>query len=153
MKLKPFIFLFALIWLLSAGLTYWCGDLVKAANFGESFGAINSLLSGIALAMAIYSMILQQKQSAIFEKKTLAAMTHQAETLEIMKTNLIHQSNVARVTALTHLIAREEQRIETLRDWGQQAYKDENYYAKGIKAAQARIDDYHKQILKVGTAV
>ena len=152
MRLRPFVITFILLWVLSAGLTLWHGDLAKAANFGDSFGAINALFSGVALALAIYSMILQQRQNAEFEQKTLAAMAQQAETIQLIKTSLVQQANVARVTALTYLIEREEQRIETLKEWGVQSYKDENYYSKGIKAAKARIDDYQTQIKEVGTA-
>jgi hypothetical protein len=153
MKLKSLLITCLALWALSAGLTLWHGDVAKAANFGDSFGAINALFSGIALALAVYSMILQQRQNAEFEQKTLAAMTQQAETIQLIKTSLVQQANVARVTALTYLIEREEQRIETLKEWGMQSYKDENYYSKGIKAAKSRIDGYQSQIEEVGTAV
>jgi hypothetical protein len=153
MKLKSLLITCLGLWSLSAGLTLWHGDVAQAANFGDSFGAINALFSGIALALAVYSMILQQRQNAEFEQKTLEAMTQQAETIQLIKTSLVQQANVARVTALTYLIEREEQRIETLKEWGMQSYKDENYYAKGIKAAKSRIGDYQAQIKEVGTAV
>ena len=152
MKPRIFVAVFILMWVLSAGLTLWHGDFAKAANFGDSFGAVNALFSGIALALAVYSMILQQRQNAEFEQKTLAAMTQQAETIRLIKSSLVQQANVARVTALTYLIEREEQRIETLKEWGVQSYKDENYYSQGIKAAKTRIDDYQAQITEVGTA-
>jgi len=152
MKLRTFVITFILLWAASAGLTLWHGDIAKAANFGDSFGAVNALFSGIALALAVYSMILQQRQNAEFEQKTLAAMTQQAETIRLIKSSLVQQANVARVTALTYLIEREEQRIETLKEWGVQSYKDENYYSQGIKAAKTRIDDYQAQITEVGTA-
>lgn len=152
MKLKPFIISFVLLWALSGATALWYGDFDKAGAFGDSFGAINALFSGVALALAVYSMILQQIQSAQFEHKTLAAIAQQAETIEIIKISLVQQANVARVTALTYLIEREEQRIQTLKEWGVQSYKDENYYSKGIKAAQARVDEYQEQIKKVGKA-
>ena len=152
MKLKTFVISFVLIWALSAVITVSYGDFAKAGTFGDSFGAINALFSGVALALAVYSMILQQRQSAEFEHKTLAAMAQQAETIELIKTSLVQQANVARVTALTYLIEREEQRIEKLKEWGTQSYKDENYYSQGIKAAQGRVNDYQEQIKKVGTA-
>ena len=149
MKLKPFVISFIILWTLSAIATIWSGDITKAGNFGDSFGAINALFSGIALALAIYSMILQQRQNAEFEQKTLVALTQQAETIELIKISLIQQANVAKVTAHTYLIEREEQRIETLKEWGLQSHKDENYYSKGIKASQARIDGYQKKIKEV----
>ena len=66
-----------------------------------------------------------------------------------MRVSLVQQANVARVSALTDLIEREEQRIETLKEWGMQSYKDESHYSKGIKAAKTRIDDYQAQIKEV----
>lgn len=149
MKLKPFIISFVVLWLLSALVTVLFGDITKAGSFGDSFGTINALFSGIALALAVYSMILQQRQGAEFEQKTLAAMAQQAQTIELIKTSLVQQANVARVTALTYLIEREEQRVETLKKWGIDAYKNENYYSKGIKAAQERVDGYQEEIKKV----
>ena len=149
MKLKAFVISFIVLWAFSAAVTISFGDISKAGTFGDGFGAINSLFSGIALALAIYSMILQQRQNAEFEEKTLATMSRQTETIELIKTSLAQQANVARVTALTYLVEREEQRIETLKKWGLQSYKDENYYSKGIKVAQARADDYQEQIKKM----
>ncbi len=139
-----------MLWMVSAITTIWFGDISKAGNFGDSFGAINALFSGIALALAIYSMILQQRQNAEFEQKTLSAMMQQAETIELIKTSLVQQANVARIAALTYLVEREEQRIETLKEWGRQSYKDENYYDKGIKAAEARINTHQVQIKEIG---
>jgi len=150
MKLKPFVISFVLLWACSAGLTLWYSDLTEAGTFGDSFGAINSLFSGIALALAIYSMILQQRQNANFEEKTLAAMEQQAETIELIKTSLVQQANGARVTALMYLIESEENRIENLKTWGKQSYQDENHYSQGIRAAQARLDDYRNQIRQFG---
>lgn len=150
MKLKPFVISFVVLWLLSALITIWFGDIAKAGTFGDSFGAINALFSGIALALAIYSMILQQRQNAEFEQKTLAAMSQQTETIELIKTSLVQQANVARVTALTYLVEFEERHIETLKEWGLRSHKDENHYTNGIKAAQARVKDYQEKIRKVG---
>ncbi len=151
MKLKNFVISFIFLWVFSAGVTLSFGDISKAGTFGDSFGAINSLFSGIALALAIYSMILQQRQNAEFEEKTLATINRQTETIELIKTSLVQQANVARVTALTYLVEREEQRVETLKEWGLKSYKDETYYSKGIKAAQARAVDYQEKIKKMVT--
>jgi hypothetical protein len=150
MKLKYFIVSFIVLWLLSIFITIGFGDIAKAGNFGDSFGAINSLFSGVALALAIYSMILQQRQNAEFEQKTLVAMAQQSEVLELIKTSLAQQANVARVTALTYLVEHEEQRIENFKDWGLKSHNDSNYYSQGIKAAQIRINGYQAQIKKFG---
>ena len=146
MKLKHCIVACLLLWLFSAGVTLWFGDLNRAANFGDSFGAINALFSGVALALAVYALLLQQEQNAEFEKKTLATMAQQAKTLEIIQSSLLQQADVARINAMTYMIEREEQRIDTLKQWGQQNYKNDNHYAQGIKAATARIDAYQSEI-------
>ena len=152
MKLKNFVIPFVLLWVLSAGITLWYGDISKAGVFGESFGAINALFSGVALALAVYSMILQQRQNAEFEQKTLAAIDQQAKAIKLIETSLVQQANSARVTALTYLVEREEQRIATLKEWGRQSYKDENHYSNGIKVAQERVDKYQEEIKKVVTS-
>lgn len=146
MSLRPFILSLIALWALSALVVLVPGDLEAAG----SFGAINALFSGIALALAIYSMILQQKQNAEFERKTLATLARQAETLGILKNALLQQADVARVTALTFLIEREEQRIETLKEWGRQNHGNEQFYANGLKAAQGRIDRNQDEIARVG---
>lgn len=151
LKLKPLVLSFFLMWIISAAVTLLYGDVAAAGTFGDSFGAINALFSGVALALAIYSMILQQRQNAEFEEKTIKAMNQQAETIELIKTSLVQQANVARVTALTYLVEREEQRIETLKEWGLKSHNNENHYSKGIEAAKRRIDDYQCQIRAVGT--
>ncbi len=152
MNLKRLVFVFVLLWLLSACLTLWIGDMSWASAFGDSFGAVNALFSGVALALAVYSMILQQRQSAEFEKNTIATLEQQARTIGLIEKNLVQQANVARVTALSFLIQRDEDRIESLKEWGRKAYEDENYYSKGIKAAQLRIDEYQRKIRDIGTA-
>lgn len=149
MKLKPFIISFLVLWLLSAVATLWYGDIAKAGSFGDSFGTINALFSGMALALAVYSMILQQRQSAEFEKKTLDAMAQQAETIALIKTSLVQQADVARVNALTYLIEREEQRIERLKEWGEKSFDNDNHYSKGIKAAQERVNSYQQKVKEV----
>lgn len=133
MYLKRLVFVFILLWALSAVFTFWLGDMQSASNFGDSFGAVNALFSGIALALAVYSMILQQRQSAEFEGKTISTLEQQAKTIVIIERNLVQQANMARVNALSFLIQREEDRVEKLKEWGRNSYKDENYYSKGIK--------------------
>ena len=64
---KLFIFLtcaFAVgIEILAAWIIYamFERDWQKASNFGESFGAVNALFSGLALAGVVYTLILQRK--------------------------------------------------------------------------------------------
>lgn len=149
-KLKTLIFWFLLFWIVSVIVVAVYGDLQNAGWFGDSFGAVNSLFSGIALALAIYSMILQQRQNDQFEQQTVSAMQQQAETLSLIKTSLVQQANFARVTALMHMIGSEEERIKQLEDWGRQKENNEKLYAGGIKKAEDNIKRYQEEIKKIG---
>ncbi|WP_218242326.1 hypothetical protein [Comamonas fluminis] len=160
LNLKSLITLFVVLWVVSAIMVlFFAKDLQEANNFGGSFGAVSALFSGLALALAIYSMLLQQKQSMDFEKATLAALEQQSTTAENVKISLLQQANAikliemsltsqaaaAKVNALSVVISQEEQRIETLKQWGEMA-GDMNKYSNGIKASQKRLEDYQKKL-------
>lgn len=146
MKLRSLVVLFVVLWLASAvAVPYFAGSLDRAGNFGDSFGGISALFSGLALALAIYSMVLQQKQSAEFERVTVASLEQQAVAIKLIETSLSEQASTAKVAALSALIDREEQRVEMLRQWGALA-GDENKYINGIRAAQRRLDEYQNQL-------
>ena len=55
------------------------------------------------------------------------------------------QAAAAKVNALSVVISQEEQRIETLKQWGEMA-GDMNKYSNGIKASQKRLEDYQKKL-------
>jgi len=146
MKLRNFVIAFVALWLVSAISVPWLAGSLEAANdFGGSFGAVSSLFSGLALALAIYSMILQQRQSAQFENATLKALELHADMLELIKANLLDQANNAQVSALGALIRYEEDRAEKLRDWGLRQ-GDEHKYGLGIKSATRKSVRYREQL-------
>lgn len=149
--IKKILIFFIGMWLLSiAWLRFIFPDWSSAADFGDSFGAINSLFSGFALILAVYSMLLQQKQNREFEEQTRKSIEQQNSILKLMQDSLIHQANVARVDALKHLIDSDEQRIIDLKNWGlHSSHKNENYYSKGIEAAKRRISEYEAEIEKL----
>jgi hypothetical protein len=129
----------------AVAVPYFAGGLDRAGNFGDSFGGVSALFSGFALALAIYSMVLQQKQSAEFERVTLSSLEQQAAAIKLIESSLKEQASTAKVAALSALIDRENQRAETLREWGTLA-GDENKYINGIRAAQRRVEDYQNQL-------
>ena len=148
MKLRNLLLVFVLVWAAAAFFILFSFDsLEQASNFGESFGAVSALLSSVALALAIYSMILQQKQNEQFEKHTLGALEQQSATIKIVQSNLEEQLATAKITAITALIDREEQRIENLKQWGKQQ-GDPMKYDKGITAAAKRIEEFNQELMK-----
>lgn len=146
MKLRFIVSMFVALWLASAfAVPYLAGDLQSAGNFGSSFGGVSALFSGLALALAIYSMVLQQRQAADFERVTVASLEQQGDAIQLIHRSLAEQASTARVMALNALIDREEQRIANLRQWGSIA-GDENKYNGGIQAAQKKIKKYQTEI-------
>lgn len=146
MKLKSLVLTFVILWLASAVLVpLFSGNLQDANNFGGSFGGVSALFSGLALALAIYSMLLQQKQGEAFENRTLKAIEQQTTTIKLIEQSLIQQANAAKVNALTTLIDQEQQRIVSLETWGE-IKGDRKYYSKGIQASKDRIKEYRERI-------
>lgn len=146
MKLRSLIVLFLLLWLGWAFMVPRVFDNLEiAGGYGDSFGGISALFSGLALALAIYSMVLQQRQSAEFERATLGALAQQSKAIKLIEDGLLAQANQARVTAVLYLIESEGKRIDQLREWGEKK-GDENRYQGGIDAAQRRIDEYREQL-------
>jgi len=141
------------LWSVSAVVAFSIGDWSLAGNIGDSFGAVSALFSGLALALAIYSMILQQQQNAEFQKATLHTLNQQAQAIELIKSNLLQQADAARVAAITTMIERLELRIENLKDWGRNIYNDEKYYRHGIDAAAKRIKEYERRIATISHEV
>lgn len=133
------------------------GNWELAGNIGDSFGAVSAFFSGVALFLAIYSMALQQEQSAEFEQRTLKSeqrmvevMQQQSRAIALIEQSLAQQINAGRVSALTFMVERQEERIERLRDWGRNQYQNENHYGRGIEAASRRIADYEAEIARLG---
>lgn len=146
MKLDRLIVLFIVVWIAWAvAVPSLLGDLDRAASFGDSFGGISALFSGLALALAVYSMVLQQKQSSEFERVTLATLEQQAAAIKLIEESLKAQASAAKVGALSVLIEQEKQRVESLKQWGESA-GDDSKYANGIKAALRRIEDYQDKL-------
>jgi hypothetical protein len=144
--LKTLVLFFLLLWVVSILYAFFIADsLEKAASLGDSFGGVSAFFSGFALAMTVYSMIQQQKQSADFERVTVSALQNQAEALKALEAALLSQSKVAQIAAATAMIDRLELRISNLKSWGE-AKGDENFYRKGIDAAKNKIKDYERKI-------
>jgi hypothetical protein len=156
--IKHLVLSFILLWALSFFTFRAFTDWPTANNIGGSFGAISALFSGLALAMAIYSMLLQQKQANAFEERTRNSEQHMVNVLQqqslsigLIEKSLQQQIHAGKVAALTFMIDRQEQRIQNLKDWGRASYKDETHYQRGIDAAKNFIKEYESEIKKLVT--
>ena len=52
----------AALWLIWAGLSWLFGSLETRGQFGDSFGGLNALFSGLAFAGVIYAVLLQRRE-------------------------------------------------------------------------------------------
>ena len=99
----PLVVLFLgifLLWAVSGILMLvFIGDEIARGTFGDSFGSINALFSGLALAGVIYTILLQRKElrlntielgrSADAQEKSEKAICNQSE---ILRKTLIYQA-------------------------------------------------------------
>ena len=69
-SLKTLILIVICIWVISGFISWgFFGDWVKSGSFGDTFGAINSLFSGLALAGIIYTIYLQKTELSLQRKE------------------------------------------------------------------------------------
>jgi hypothetical protein len=152
-----FLCAFLLIWISSFVFFWKLNDWPTAGNIGDSFGAVGVLFSGVALVLAIYSASLQQQQNSQFQQDTqkseqrmLDVLVQQSRAIALIEASLTQQVHAGRVAALTFMIDREEQRMESLREWGRNSHQNENYYSRGLETAQRRIQEYEDAVKKLG---
>lgn len=123
-KLGPLIwllFIIFFIWLISYPLLdYFYPALNSKGTFGDSFGAINSLFSGLALAGIIYTILLQRKELALQRqeirdnRRELArSATAQENSERSLKRQAENLKVTARLNALSTLISHYNQPRET----------------------------------------
>ena len=92
-------------------------DWQKLGTFGDSFGALNTLFSGLALSGLAVSILLQISELKKLQSKevdTAAQVAAQSNTLRI--TALLHYYNneIDRLERLSHLLSDEEDEKKTL---------------------------------------
>ena len=92
MKKKPIIILISVcvgIWLLSLiGLTFFFGTPKDPGVFGDMFGAVNVLFSGLALAFVIYAVFLQLEELEIQREELKNSRRELAAQNEIISAQL-----------------------------------------------------------------
>jgi len=81
-----------ILWIASGLLLYGCEE---RGTFGDMFGAINSLFSGLAFAGVIYAIILQRKELQLQREEleaTRKELAGQKEQLELQNSTLTKQN-------------------------------------------------------------
>jgi hypothetical protein len=78
-----------LIWIGGVGLTVWLLSVIfigtwansweKSGQFGDTFGAVNALFSGLALAGVVYAIFLQRKERRL-QREEMKLQRHEPAT-------------------------------------------------------------------------
>lgn len=138
------------IWILSAIAVYFVSkEWSVRGQFGDMFGAVNALFSGLAFAGLIYTIILQREELSL-QRKELAltrdelkrSAEAQEETSKALNTQIHSMSVTAKINALTTVINYHKHVYETEKtDWG-----IKHAASNSIKEAVQKITQYMNEI-------
>ena len=100
------------IWFLSAiGIMFFLDNWSDRGTFGDLFGAVNALFSGLAFAGLLYSLIenrkqisSQQEELLINRKELLKARKIQEKTEKAIEAQVAQMRNTARLSGLNTLV-------------------------------------------------
>lgn len=105
----------ASMWLINLGVGF-VKPLDKAGTFGDQFGAVNALFSGLAFAGLIYT-ILQQKQSLEKQNNSIQqqaeSLEEQRKSIELQREDLQNQQEELRLNRQELELTREEMKNQT----------------------------------------
>lgn len=122
-----------LVWCIAGIVSWKCGyDWAIRGQFGDSFGAINALFSGLAFAGVIFTILLQRNELALQRQEledTRAELKRSAEAQEKSQAALTQQVAgqrvSARLAALTALVNMYSHNLDNLSTYGNK--ERENY--------------------------
>ena len=87
-----------MIWFVSSFVLYgFFGDWTKSGSFGDGFGAINSLFSGLAFAGIVYTILLQRKELELQReelRETRKELKRSADSQEMHLAKLKEESRI-----------------------------------------------------------
>lgn len=82
----------------------------EAGQFGDTFGAINALFSGLALAGVVYALMIQHLELASAQRENKASGLDRTKTARLMKDQAAHLRSAAMLNAANALSDRAEGR-------------------------------------------
>jgi len=131
------------------------------SRFGDSFGVVNSLFSSIAVAGAIYAVILQQKELSLTRQELQGAREAQESAAQAQHDILILQALNSLLTSNHAELAYIQSRLDgmrqeearhsssSLRIISGMNMSAKNYYHERQKKIRSSIDNLNSQITKI----
>lgn len=136
------------LWLLSIPILCWFfPNINERGSFGDSFGVINALFSGGALAGVVYAIILQKKELRLQRKEleyTRAELKRLAEAQEKSEQALSKQAASLKATAKLNGLSAILQYYGTLLEaqaTGRYNINDGNYYKVQAEQIKKQIEN------------
>jgi hypothetical protein len=119
-------------------------------TFGDSFGAINALFSGLAFAGIIYTIMLQKKELALQRKEladTRKVLARSAKAQEKSEAALKRQANIELISAELSAIGQLLQsKTEMYSSYMQSGHRREaQYAAPAIEVLSQKIEEILKR--------
>lgn len=151
-----------LVALLLAGFVLWVasiplvmlyyGEPGNSSEFGDMFGAVNALFSGLALAGIIYAIIIQRQELILTRQELTRTAEAQIESAKSLEKQLGLQIDASRLAALASLVESYNQQINQNDRWNetlsQLKYDNKNVIAKR-KACEVEIRELLKRLDKL----
>jgi hypothetical protein len=107
-----------LIWILITPVIFdFFGTPNSSAEFGDSFGAVNSLFSALGLAGIVLSIILQQRDLSLTRKEVKASVKAQESSAKALKKQAELHILTTKIQALSVLIESSNQQISQNDRW------------------------------------
>jgi len=134
-------------------LAWWLPDLEKRSQLGDSFGALNALFSGLALAGVILAILLQREELRLQRKEleeTRAELKRQADAAEKQEVSLEKQR---RAMLLSAAISAATTQVEIAERYHQELSRWPNYIEKRTDTQWALRNLYTKVAMELGEEV
>ncbi|HUH59499.1 MAG TPA: hypothetical protein VL001_05415 [Candidimonas sp.] len=123
LKKRPFVPLLisgVLMWLVSIPVVIALyGNPGSSNEFGDMFGAVNSLFSGLALGGIIYAIIIQRHELILTREELARTAKAQVESARSLEKQLHLQMDSSRLAALTALLNSANEQINQNDRWNE----------------------------------
>jgi hypothetical protein len=116
-----------LLWGGSAALLlHWYPDPADHGTFGDMFGAVNALFSGLAFLRVIVAIILQRQELELQREELRASREAQQEAARALREQLEIATFQTQLESLNHILAGYERRIKRIEPFSTPAQKAEH---------------------------
>lgn len=135
------------LWIVSIPLvTSYYGEPSSSNEFGDMFGAVNALFSGLALAGIIYAIIIQRQELILTRQELVRAADAQTESAKSLERQLGLQVDSSRLVALASLVDSYNEQINQNDRWNESLGRHK-YDNKGVISRRKSCEDEIRNLM------